>query len=490
MVNLYSFYHLNLMFSSIPIEKRGEVIDKCYWPLLNMVKKNKVPISIEASAITLEIINKIDKSWISTFKSCIQNNLCELIGSGYAQIIGPLVPSLVNKKNLELGDKRYLDLINVKPSIALINEQAYSSGLIENYINNGYKAIIMEWENPYKFNINWDNKLKYSPQIISDQNNNEICLIWNQSTFFQQFQRYAHSEIEIDDYLKFLNKHVGSEKRYLAFYGGDAEIFDFRPGRYKSESKLSIEKEWLRIEQLINHLKESEIYKFIPVSSLINLDSSVPRNTIKLEHPKQPIPVKKQNKYNILRWANTGRDDLKINTRCQRIFDYMEKNAIANDNDWKELCFLWSSDFRTHISQNRWNNYLNKLTACENKFKINKFYKIKEDNKNNQIKKSKKINVFKEKKFLIIECGDIFIKFDISKGLSLHSYIDKEISKESIIGTLSHGYFEDISWIADFYTGHLTLEIPGQPKFTDLCKACDLQIEEKNQFLLLVKYGL
>jgi hypothetical protein len=33
---------------------------------------------------------------------------------------------------------------------------------------------------------------------------------------------------------------------------------------------------------------------------------------------------------------------------------------------------------------------------------------------------------------------------------------------------LPHGFYDDISLAADFYTGHLTFEIPGQPKVTDL----------------------
>jgi hypothetical protein len=36
------------------------------------------------------------------------------------------------------------------------------------------------------------------------------------------------------------------------------------------------------------------------------------------------------------------------------------------------------------------------------------------------------------------------------------------------VGTLHHGYYGDISLGADYYTGHLILESPGQPKVTDL----------------------
>ena len=37
--------------------------------------------------------------------------------------------------------------------------------------------------------------------------------------------------------------------RALCLYASDAEIFDFRPGRFKTEEKLSGESEWARLEQ-------------------------------------------------------------------------------------------------------------------------------------------------------------------------------------------------------------------------------------------------
>ena len=85
MLNTYSFFHLNIIFSSIEKEQRGEVIQKCYWPLLNLIKDLKLPIAIEAPALTLKIINKYDNSWIKEFKKLLKSHYCEFIGSGYTQ---------------------------------------------------------------------------------------------------------------------------------------------------------------------------------------------------------------------------------------------------------------------------------------------------------------------------------------------------------------------------------------------------------------------
>ena len=66
--------------------------------------------------------------------------------------------------------------------------------------------------------------------------------------------------------------------------------------------------------------------------------------TLRLESAAYPVPVKKQRKYNLTRWAVTGRDDIAINAACQRIYAALKKQG-APDDAWRELCRLWASDF-------------------------------------------------------------------------------------------------------------------------------------------------
>ncbi|GAH09488.1 unnamed protein product, partial [marine sediment metagenome] len=98
----------------------------------------------------------------------------ELIGSGYAQIIGPLVPEKVNDWNQKLGLDIYKKVLGVKPQIALINEMTYSAGVVEHYINNNYKAIIMEWNNPRRYHTEWKNEWRYFPQYAEGTDNRKI----------------------------------------------------------------------------------------------------------------------------------------------------------------------------------------------------------------------------------------------------------------------------------------------------------------------------
>ena len=95
----YKIYHANLAFSAIPEEQLAEVIDKCYFPLLNFVEKSKTKIGLEISGYSLEIIQNIRPAWITKFKELHNQGLIELIGSGYMQIIAPLIPYKVNLQN-------------------------------------------------------------------------------------------------------------------------------------------------------------------------------------------------------------------------------------------------------------------------------------------------------------------------------------------------------------------------------------------------------
>ena len=72
--------------------------------------------------VRVRAIGTIDPAWISELRELISTGPCEFIGSGYAQIVGPLVPAQVNAANLRIGHRVYEELLGIRPTIALINE--------------------------------------------------------------------------------------------------------------------------------------------------------------------------------------------------------------------------------------------------------------------------------------------------------------------------------------------------------------------------------
>ena len=470
-LNLFSFFHLNLAYSAIEEEDRPKIIERCYWPLLKLASKHNLPFGIELSGYTLEIIKKIDSNWVDKFRELITEGSCELIGCGYAQIIGPLVPSKITDFNLQIGHEVYRKILGKTPKTALLNEQAFSSGLISLYKSAGYENIIMEWDNPYREHPEWNSEWSYLPQRAKDSNNEEIDLIWNKSIGFQKFQRYAHGELDLEELLDYVRSQRSEKSRAYPVYGNDIEIFDFRPGRYMTEASIQSQGEWKRINNFYEALKNENDMQFIKPSEVMNLkDKPGANQLLDLASEAQPIPVKKQDKYNVLRWAVTGRDDLAINTRCWKLYEALQNNPNSSTVEWKELCYLWSSHFRTHITDKRWKKYKQRINKfSQQHIKANNQNTTNIKNKNNDyLSTNLDFEIIREGRFLVIENKRFKIKLNCKRGLALDSYIDRKISDESLFGTIDHGYFDDIQYSADYYSGHLIFEAPGKHKITDL----------------------
>ncbi len=467
MLSLYAIFHLNIAFSSIEEEQRPEVIRRCYWPLLRLARELDLPFGIEATGFTLETVAALDPAWIAELGELCGAGKCELIGSGYAQLIGPLVPAEVNRQNLRLGNAVYRSLLGLQPAIALVNEQAYSAGLLGHYLEAGYRGVVMEWDNPAYNHPDWQPQWRYLPQIAVGQHGEELPVIWNNSIAFQKFQRYTHGELELDEYLKLIARHDDGSKRAFPVYGNDVEIFDFRPGRFITEAAMAKD-EWGRIRKLMEKLAGDPSFTLVAPSALLALLASEGGgNRLSLESSVAPIPVKKQEKYNVTRWAVTGRDDVGINSACQRLHDALVKAGDASDLDWRELCYLWSSDFRTHITPRRWQRYRSRLQS---------FCRVKQTAPPGLLAVGgdaetlpPEIVVLRDGgRYLSVSTPGLELRLNLRRGLALESLSFPGIQQESLCGTLPHGYFDDITTGADFYTGHLVFETHGRPKVTDL----------------------
>src|SRR3972149_1664995 len=118
MLRLYTLFHCNLAFSSIPKEHFPVVVKRCYEPLLALAEKG-FPVAIEMTAWTLKEVNAIDPMFLERLRSLWDEGKCEFIGSGFSQAIFPLIPVDVNRWNLEIGNKYYQDLLGRRPSGAL-----------------------------------------------------------------------------------------------------------------------------------------------------------------------------------------------------------------------------------------------------------------------------------------------------------------------------------------------------------------------------------
>jgi hypothetical protein len=453
-MQFFALFHLNLAFSSIEEEDRFAVIERCYWPLLGLAERFG-PIGIEVTGFTLDEIAKRDSTWIAALRGLIAAGKVELIGSGYAQLIGPLVPARVVAANLALGHETYEHLLSIRPLTALVNEQAYSGGLVGHYLDARYTAILMDWDNTAPQHPEWNPEWRYAPQRALGTDGRSIGLLWTSTVAFQKLQRFAQDDITLNEYLGFLEGLRGQADRIVCIYASDAEIFDFRPGRYRTEQLLGTTSEWERLSRAFEAIRTLEHAELVlPTDAITRSHRLRAGNVLKLESAASPVPVKKQRKYNISRWAVTGRDNLAINAACERIYAAIAPRD-AQHADWKALCKLWASDFRTHITDSRWKSYCGDLAR-------------KEADIGTAPPRGPKILPGKPVpgRFIAVETPALQARLDRRRGLAIQSLaFGKDMP---CIGGLSHGHFDDISLQADWYTGNCVMEAPGEPKLTDL----------------------
>jgi len=444
------------MYSSIEVQRRAEVVQKCFWPLIELAKSG-FKIGIEAPGLTLEIVKSIDNKWLSELKNCIQSGMVELIGSGYSQIIGPLVPAKVNHYNIIEGKKTYQELLGQAPTLWMANEQTYSKGLAECLYDHGITSVVVDWSNSFSSNPSWSEAFEFSPQKTLDSKGRELNVIWSDSLAFQKFQRVIHGEILLEEYIDYLGAIATKMQNQefppsFCFYGNDAEIFDFRPGRFKTEPELDHFTEWKRIFSLLEQMRQMNFQFVLPSD---NLKHTYSPKTLNLTDAISPCSIKKQPKYNLTRWAVTGRFSSRINQQC---FDLAlnPKSMLSA----KKICELWASDYRTHITQQRWDAMYLELQNLWKSLPASKFTENRSTTAPTEtVFPVSKINIHTE-------------HFDATlnplKGLSIEGINLK--GESPFLGRLPHGSFSRIDLSADWFSGNVVLQLPGKGQETDLKK--------------------
>ncbi len=463
MLNLASFFHLNLMYSSIAEEDRAEVVRRCYQPLLELATP-ECPVTLEATALTLEMIAAIDPGWLEKLKSRLVSGAVEFVGSGYCQIIGPLVPGRVNQANLRLGLAAYESILGLRPRLWLVNEMAYSGGLVELYAAVGAEALVMEWNNAWQRHPEWEEELRFHQQLAQGCEGTTLPVLWIDTIDFQKFQRMASDHLDrqewVDHWLARARDAVDKE-RFAALYGSDAEVFDFRPGRYRHEGSPGPLDEWQRIREAVDKLSGSPDLKLTPLSAALReKPSAVCGRPLRLECTAQPVVVKKQQKYNLNRWAVSGRDDLAANTACfAEAVRLVELGDAATDQQWRDLLWHWASDFRTHVTADRWRAFQASLPQPESGPSVV------------APAAGQAVDFAPDSRYLDLATDKVAVRLDLKRGLAVRAAVFPQLGPAPALGTLPLGHFDDIAFGADFFTGHVVVQYPGQRKLTDL-QAC------------------
>ena len=369
MLYLTTAFHCNLGFSSIPADQYSLVLDRCYWPMLELADQGIAPLGVELPASTLREIERIDRSWAKRLAELWHAGKVEVIGSGEVQAIFPLIQAGVNARNLALGQREYERLLGRRPTTAYLNEQVYAAGLLALYREAGYDLLIVEWNNVAKY-AGLARETQYCPLTAEGPDGTTMTVWWNNSVAFQKLQRFAAGQLTPEAYQDYVLGHRGESPRALMIYGSDAEVFDYRPGEFRvSFEAVPQGGEWTRIRDGWRRLLATDGVAFATPRDAVRLLPVAGR--ARLESPECPLPTKKQEKYNVTRWAVGGRDNVMINTLSERLARNVERvhglacalgeGTAALERLTDAIVELWASDARTHTTETKHERFLERL---------------------------------------------------------------------------------------------------------------------------------
>ena len=237
----------------------------------------------------------------------------------------------------------------------------------------GYEAFVMDWHNPSRRN-DYDPEMQYRPQRVRGADGAECSVLWSHSIAFQKFKNYVQGRMELSHYLDYVFEHCSATSdRMLAVYTNDLEVFDYRPGQPARTSPDS-GREFARIRCALEALNSDERLQFLLPSQLLQHYGTLD-GAIVLESTEQPVPCKKQLKYNVTRWAVSGRLNVFVNAQCYELLRYVRQAEALLDgaeNDtldslWVDLCYLWSSDFRTNTTHEKALSFNRRLGAARSR---------------------------------------------------------------------------------------------------------------------------
>jgi hypothetical protein len=351
---LFTVFHANLDFSALPDEDVPLVLERCYWPLLRLAAEDHLPIGIEMPARTLERVVREDPEWVKTLRLLCEQGRVEFVGSGFAQIAAPLAPADVNRANLAFGRAAYERCLGAAPVTWFVHEQTFSQGLVPQWAAIGARQVVMEWNNPATHRHELRD-LRWRPaRLAMPDGSAGPGLLWNDSAVFQKMQRVAHGQAPLAEYLAFVRRaaHGG----VACAYGGDLEIFDYRPG-HPAPSGAERGVETTRLREALLAIARDDDNRLVLPRDAAALHASGP--LVELAAPTEPIPCKKQPRYNPTRWAVSGRDAIGLNTRCHALRRKLAA-AIALGCDpadaaegLRDLVSLWRSDLRTRATDEK-----------------------------------------------------------------------------------------------------------------------------------------
>ena len=219
----------------------------------------------------------------------------------------------------------------------------FSKSIPDILIESGYESMIMDINNLLHEDFS---KKDITNQFLS-LNNKKFNILWSDSNLFQKFQQLIYQDISFEEYKDVLLEKLKAGP--FPIYSNDAEIFDFRPGRFSAERPIARNSEWNIIRQNLRKIQQLENVDILDPSKLIKEPKNYRINIDNVINSPIHIPVKKQPKYNLSRWSVTGINDPWINSVCYKILEKLKKLPESTQEEYWKRFVIFGQVISEHI---------------------------------------------------------------------------------------------------------------------------------------------
>ncbi|MEX1023610.1 MAG: hypothetical protein WD226_00915 [Planctomycetota bacterium] len=433
-------FHLDPCSPSLARAARGDVVRRWYRPLLALL--DRVPgmvLALEAPLHALERIDSLDPEWNADLARLVTLGQVEFVGSGDSRLIGPLVPECVHVANQRLGVEGYAARFGAPPRVALVNELAFSQGIVDGYLDAGYEALIVEWNSARRIHPEWSDELGFRPALTRSPRGRPIAVLWVDAVGADELQRAVRGPSGEAQDLAWLGRQVGDSDRHVCLYVEP----ELEPG------------EWQRLTTLLLRASEAGVVWTTP-SGARRVVAAAPEE-LTLATGAEPILVEHRPGYNVARWAVSGRNDLSANATCQGEA-YALASTVAPLDRWRGLCRRWASHLRTDATEEQ-----GRGSAAV------RLRRARRDRLPEAPARPSTCAAWRlDGRRVLVETDGVSASLLLDYGLAFESVAFRAHGGEPAFGTLPMGTFDDIDWAADFYSGHLAIGVPGAGRVTDL----------------------
>ncbi len=313
----------------------------------------------------------------------------------------------------------------------------------------------MDWDNPSAHHPEWPAEARYLPQTALGADGRSIDLLWTNTVAFQKLQRYAHGDIELDDYLDFIGTHRSAEQRALCIYASDAEIFDFRPGRYRTEEALSGESEWQRVAGAFAQLQRSR--------------GHAPDDAVGGARAHEAV-VREARAPGDRRLSGAGEEAAQVQPDAlggdgpRRHRDQCRLPAHLHRDRKRKTARPGVERAVSHVGQRL--PHAHHRDALEGLLRraATRWSSVCRSQPSSAPTPIQGAPV--NDRYISVATDALSARLDRRRGLAVKWLAFG--NEMPCIGGLPHGHFDDIALQADWYTGDCVLEQPGEPKITDL----------------------